>query len=225
MSGIVVFMDWQNIYKRARSAFYTADDPDFVHGQVWPHKVAHILADRHNQMSGSQLSISDIRIYRGAPRNEFDPTGYNAFQRQTTSWKSHNGRVSVHKRDINYPTEINDRGERVRSDLPPKEKGVDVSLAVDLTTMGVEREYEHAIVFTSDNDLIPAVEYVHRRAEICPGSPTISVAAWDGGSRIRPKGRRVFCHWLYESDFLSTEDLRDYTLPTTTSGPPRPGPR
>ncbi|WP_336639969.1 NYN domain-containing protein [Micrococcus luteus] len=225
MSGVVVYMDWQNLYKRARSSFYTPDDPDFVHGQVWPHKLARLLVDDHNSQNGTSLQLQEIRIYRGKPGNKFDPTGYNAFQRQVTAWRSHNNLIRVIYRDLKYPTRLNADGEWTRSDEPVKEKGVDVALAVDVATMSTEGIYAHAIVFSSDNDLAPAIEYVHANADPENGRPTVSVAAWDGGSRLRPRARNVYCRWVMEEEFKNVEDLRDYTIPTSTQSGPKPGPR
>ena len=222
---LVVFMDWQNIYKRARSCFYMADDPDFTHGQVWPHKLSALLAQRVQENGDEDVTVAQTRVYRGAPRNDEDPTGYNAFQRQVTAWRACNNLVEVSKRDLIYPKSRNKYGEWVRNDLPVKEKGVDVQLAVDLVALSVEGSFDHAVVFSSDMDLAPALEFVTKRHHEDKQRPSVSVAAWDGGSRLKTTtGRRVMCHWIKEEGFRSLEDSRDYTLPTTMGHHPTPGP-
>lgn len=229
MKRLIVFMDWQNLYKRARGCFYCNDDPDFTHGQVWPHKLAQYLAERasENASEGSEpFEAVDIRVYRGAPKNDEDPKAYNAFQRQIAAWKRHNNRITIIKRDIVYPKSRNSEGQWARNSDPPKEKGIDVSLAVDVVTLAVEGRFDHAVVFSSDQDIAPAIEFVAKRADASPGHPGISVAAWDGGSRLRAQNIRVMCHWIKESDFRRLADSTNYTERATASssgGAPKPG--
>lgn len=225
MGRLVVFMDWQNVYKRARECFYGQDDPDFTHGQVWPHSLAQLLCDRVSDHGDTDFEVAEIRVYRGAPKNDEDPKGYSAFQRQTSRWVSHNNRVTLIKRDLVYPKSRTADGVWERNDQPAREKGVDVSLAVDVVTMGTSGQYDHAVVFSSDQDLAPAIEFLARRNDRDPTLPGVSVAAWDGGSRLRAQGIRVMCHWIKAEDFQSLVDDRDYTIASSAKqGAPRPGP-
>ena len=63
-------------------------------------------------------------------------------------------RVQVTRRDLNY---------RGWPDHPPREKGVDVALAIALVESAMLNEYDVVIVFSGDTDLIPAVQITFRR--------------------------------------------------------------
>lgn len=54
-----------------------------------------------------------------------------------------------------------------------REKGIDVALAVALVETAMLREYDAAIIFSGDTDLLPAIELAYRRTE-----PKIELACW-----------------------------------------------
>lgn len=78
-------------------------------------------------------------------------------------------------RDLNY---------RGWPEHPPREKGVDVALAIALVESAMLNEYDVAIVFSGDTDLIPAVEMAFRRT-----TPRVEIAAWSGARPLwfRPR--------------------------------------
>ena len=87
------------------------------------------------------------------------------------------------------------------------EKGIDVAIAVDMIRMGLGREMEAAILFSSDQDLLPAVETVIDR-RICH----VEVAAWSGAARIRLGDTQMpWCHFLNEHAFAEVRDWFDYS--------------
>lgn len=45
-----------------------------------------------------------------------------------------------------------------------REKGIDVKLATDLIVGAIDNKYDVAIVVSSDNDIIPAIDWVRKRA-------------------------------------------------------------
>jgi len=142
---VVVFLDWQNVYRRARDAFYTDVDPH-NRGQVDPVALGNLLAERV-----PDGVLQQVRIYRGIPTNKADPRGYAANRRQTAAWvNSGRGLVDVHLRPLQY--------------LPghlPREKGIDVQLAIDYVMLAVTGEYDVGIMFSNDTDLKPALEAVY----------------------------------------------------------------
>lgn len=113
---LAVFIDYQNVYRRARSAYAAPGDPHTV-GQVHPLKVGTLLATKT-----PNSALEFVRIYRGLPDGAKDPKGNAACTRQVTAWKAL-ARVEVFTRPLrypqNYPTE------------KPTEKGIDVQLAID----------------------------------------------------------------------------------------------
>lgn len=100
----------------------------------------------------------------------------------------------------------------------PKEKGIDVSLAIDFVTMAVRNEYDVGILFSADTDLKPALKFVDGSATGAIGE----VAAWrrstfrDASNRINQQrislgDNKPFCHWLDRSDYISASDEVDYS--------------
>jgi uncharacterized LabA/DUF88 family protein len=197
---VVVFLDYQNVYHRARDAFCARDAAARV-GQVDPLALGHLLVGR---VPGGCLA--GVRLYRGRPSKRRDPRSYAAFRRQTAKQvSSGEGLVTVVARDPGYPHDWPRRA--------PQEKGIDVALAVDFVMTVARHECDVGILFSSDTDLVPALEAV---LALRPGVPAAcEVAAW-AASGMRPRslsvrGTRLRRHLLSEADFRTVTDLTDYT--------------
>ncbi|WHP16313.1 NYN domain-containing protein [Cellulomonas sp. ES6] len=221
-----VFLDWQNVYMRAREAFHSLSDP-VVKGQVDPVDLGHVLtADYARRHPDDDFELERICIYRGAPTQQHDAKGYAAVRRQSAAWRT-NRKVDLHLSDLRYPLDWGSEGCVDK----PREKGVDVALALDVVTLGLEGMYDVGIVMSADYDLKPALDYMVRR-RISRGEPDIEVAAWKGddGSkplRIRLDNRPLYCIWLDRQAYWGVMDERDYNVAATKDGlratVPRPG--
>jgi uncharacterized LabA/DUF88 family protein len=199
---VVVFLDWQNVYRRARAAFGLEADAHMA-GQVNPVGLARLLTSR---VPDGQLH--QVRIYRGIPTNKANPKGYAANRRQVAHWMRESPKPYVYIRPLQY--------------LPgydPREKGIDVQIAIDFTVMAVKGEYDVGVLFSIDTDLKPALDAV---CDLAPraksGTVRVEVAAWSGTfaqpRRITPTGsHRVKCHWLDDRDFAAVRDDTDYGRP------------
>lgn len=211
---VVVFLDWQNVYMRARGSFHVKSDP-FTAGQVSPLDLAELLASRG---VSDDRELTQVRVYRGIPDQKFDPNAYAAARRQMSAW-SRNRKVEIVKRVLRYPPGWPD------CDDSPREKGIDVSLAVDLVTMAIAGDYDTGIVMSSDQDIAPAVEYVAANRDL---PARVEVAAWRGGNGRSPNRinttSRVFGHWLTDQDYWGLTDETDYTraADAPTGAIPRP---
>ncbi|MDR2974668.1 MAG: NYN domain-containing protein [Propionibacteriaceae bacterium] len=190
---VVVFMDYQNVHGWARRQFLDlgADPSD---GHVLPLKVGELLVSRRDRDS----ELMEVRVYRGRPNPERQPGAARANDRQTGMWeRSH--LVSVIRRNLQYPP-----------DYPASkatEKGIDVAIAVDMIRLGMSGYMDTAILFSSDNDLMPAVEVLWQMAAC-----HVEVAAWAGAARIRfPGTQQPWCHHLNQTDFHAVRDTYDYT--------------
>ena len=95
----------------------------------------------------------------------------------------------------------------------PREKGIDVSLAIDMVELALDGAYEVGILFSRDNDLLPPIELVRKR-----GGVHIEVASWQGASKLflpaDGKHKKLWCHVLTEADFNAVR------LPKGYGGPP-----
>lgn len=199
MIRVVAFIDYQNVYSRARGLFH---DPfkESSAGQVNPLKLADLitlkgLADRE---------LQEVRVYRGQPDSSKEPKTYGANRRQCNAWRLL-PKVTVITRPLRYPA----RWPEARAE----EKGIDVALAIDFVKMAVRREYDVGIIMSTDTDLKPALEAVIELGG--DPYPRCEVAAWSheeqNTGRLSVPQRKSWCHWLDESDYRQVADPTDYT--------------
>jgi uncharacterized LabA/DUF88 family protein len=87
-----------------------------------------------------------------------------------------------------------------------------VALAIDFALMAVHGEYDVGVLMSTDTDLKPALEAV-----ASTGTARAEVAAWSNphgySRRLSIRGRKLWCHWLDEDDYLRVQDDRDYNIP------------
>ena len=143
---VVVFLDWQNVYKGAREAFCGYGAPHWE-GQVHPLALGHIIAAD----SPYDRQLRQVRVYRGQPDATRDPRGYAANARQVATWRQ-SPLVDMTMRTLRYPRgwpTSHQPGEK------PQEKGIDVALAIDFVSMAVAGEFEVGVLMSTDTDLKP----------------------------------------------------------------------
>ena len=202
---VVLFIDYQNAYRRARAAFHNdLADPHWM-GQFYPDALGELIAMKDG---ATERRLHQVRMYRGLPDVRKDGRGNQAALRQIDAWRrSHS--VAVTTRPLRYP--------RNYPASPPQEKGIDVQLALDFVMMAVRDEYDVGVLMSNDTDLRPALEEVIRL-----GRPTVEVATWEpleGRSRFslrlpgRPAGSQPYCHWIDHAAYLAVQDAADYTRP------------
>lgn len=195
---VAVFIDWQNCYRTAREAFgFTGPG---IPGNVRPLILARELAgDRvPGQAEGRLVSL---RIYSGQASQKHDPKTYAANRRQFQSWRNSSDVVDVVTRTLDY------------SLGRPREKGIDVKLAIDVVRMSlINQEHDVAIVASADTDLLPALELIAEQR----GAETIEVAAWRGPnwspSPLALAGQTIRQHLLARDKYNRVEDTRDYNI-------------
>lgn len=193
---LVVFIDYQNVHLTAHNLFgqYGArPETTLVH----PLRIAEMIV-RKRQI---ESELASVRVFRGRPNPEHHPGATAANDAQTAAWQR-DSRVMVERRDLNY---------RGWPEHPPREKGVDVALAIALVESAMLLEYDVAVVFTSDTDLLPALEMAFRRTQ-----PRIELACWSGAKPLwfpeflAQKRYLPYCHFLGEADFLQVRDHTAY---------------
>lgn len=140
MRGLVLF-DGQNLYHLARKA-WGSQPPSPASPYAWPsydvEKLAQTLVAR---IPGRVLS--EIRFYTGVP----NPNAGAAQKFWHGFWT--NKLRQLRSRGVHvYRGQINIGGQ---------EKGVDISLAIDLVQATHEQRYEVAIIVSQDTDFGPAV--------------------------------------------------------------------
>lgn len=199
---VVVFVDWQNAYNRARDCFHIGGEPAWC-GQVNPMQLGQCLTKKK-----PDRELKQVRVYRGIPTNKNDPKGYAASRRQTAAWLAAAGRVGSDRLHVSlHPLQY----------LPgkaPREKGVDVELAIDMAMGAVRGDFDVAILVSADTDLRPAVHAVYD--ENGSDKPWVEIAGWRGpyGQRriaaIPPRHARGL--WIEQGDYDLIRDLTDYNV-------------
>ena len=133
----LVLIDGQNLYHLAKAAWAPKPlDPSSPY--AWPSYDVNKLADALVANVPGR-SLTQILFYTGVPDARAGPA-----QRFWTNKLRYLRRKGVHV----YRDRVNDGGQ---------EKGVDVSLALDLVHATYERQYEAAIIVSQDWDFGPAV--------------------------------------------------------------------
>jgi uncharacterized LabA/DUF88 family protein len=201
---VVVFLDWQNVYKGARETFCTVSSSHWE-GQVDPLALARHLADD----SPFDRQLKQVRIYRGLPDGTLDPKGYGACRRQAAAWQR-SSLVHVTMRPLQYPQgwpAAHRPGEQ------PREKGVDIALAIDYVTMATRGDFSVGILMSTDTDMKPALEFV---AELTDAKGIrAEVAAWGTAGqncrRLSIHSRKLYCHWVGKDVYQRIADPTNYS--------------
>lgn len=198
---VVVFLDYQNVYRGALSLFHPWDAPAAA-GQIDPLALGRLLTAR----GVGDRELHQVRVYRGRPDSAKEPKTYAANRSQCGAWERNGqGKVRVFTRALRYP--------QAWPAFKAEEKGIDVALAVDFVSMAVRGEYDVGIIMSTDTDLKPALEAVIRLRT--GDRPRCEVAAWTApGSharRLSIPNARLWCHWFGPDDYQAVWDPRDYT--------------
>lgn len=204
---VVVFVDYQNTYRSARSVYHNHQVDPHWYGQINPQLLGEYLA----QASPYSRELKQVRVYRGMPSSDRDRKGYSACRKQVAAWERLPN-VKAVTRPLQYPIGWPNQclpGEK------PNEKGIDVQLALDMAIMAQRKEYDVGILMSLDTDLRPALEYV-RELTRAWGKPRVEVASWttpgQQNRRLSVSGSpQMFCHWIDEQAYKSIQDNTSYS--------------
>ncbi|MXZ63103.1 MAG: NYN domain-containing protein [Chloroflexi bacterium] len=150
---------------------------------------------------GHTRELEEVRVYTGRPDSTKDPETYGAHMRQCESWER--AGAVVLPRALRYPGDWPQRRAQ--------QKGVDVELAIDFIAGAIDGSYDVGVIFSTDTDLRPALEFVIGRFSRYPRA---EAAAWRGSESNRALRTRVdpqnWVHYLNYDDYLSVRDYTDY---------------
>jgi uncharacterized LabA/DUF88 family protein len=194
---VAVFVDWQNTYKAAREAFGWFDWPN-EHGNYSPYRLARRLSHANGRDDRGELVR--LNVHRGLPSPKYDPEGYAANRRQSAAWMAENPDIVIPRlRPLRYSRDESE---------PPREKGVDVEIAIASLEWTIAEKCDVAIIFSHDTDLVPAIEAMIRLR----GRDCVETASWVSprfNRRLRTKPE-VFHHGIDETTFKTVETLVNY---------------
>lgn len=204
---VVAFIDYQNVYEDFRRAFVkgTLRSTD---GQFEPELLARTIATRGPEFETWQLV--ETRVYLGRPAPDRDPRGAGAHDRQTQRWRDQG--VVVRPRALQY--------------LPnqrPRQKGVDVELAVDVVRLAVQGAYEIGLLLSTDTDLLPAIEAVDQFRGSAK-HPRLCAVSYTGLAKklqlSDPAARQPFVFRLRRDEYRAVHDPRVYVEPQPGAADP-----
>ena len=180
---LALFLDFQNVHLTGHGVYGSGVEP--YRCVPHPSRLADIIASRRRRPS----TAVQIRVYRGRPDPNHQPVPAAANDAQASHW-CRDPRVRVIRRQLNY---------RNWPKVPAQEKGIDVALAVDVIHYAYRRQYDALVLFSSDTDLLPALEMVRD-----VGLGHIEVACWSGFKPLRfPNSNLPWCHFLSHQDWLN----------------------
>jgi uncharacterized LabA/DUF88 family protein len=208
---VAVFIDYQNVSRTAREAFGW-EDQGMRWGNFKPLPLGRYLC---GCVPGRKLE--QVRVYTGVPSNERDQKGYQAMQRRLTSWKVEGGGcVEPFDRTLKY-------GNQKQK---PREKGIDVLLAIDFVRLAIEDAYDVGVLFSADTDLVPALEYVtdkigHQNVETAIWAPTPPNKSAEplGVATIPGEREQIVRRTVAKREFDRMADKRDFNLQYQASQP------
>jgi uncharacterized LabA/DUF88 family protein len=197
---VVVFIDYQNVLNDARRAFHTHPyaSPD---GQVDPILLGQRLVRKQPVDATRRRACHEVRVYRGRPDPRKEPQMNAAHMRQCQAWESAGARVIA--RPLRYP--------RAWPKERAEEKGIDVQIAIDIVMMAVNKEFDVAILASTDTDQRPVLE-AFQSLPLEP-RPVVEVAAWHTDAfhkRLSAPGAITWPHLLGSDDYRIVRDRTDY---------------
>ena len=203
---VALYIDAQNVLQGARRCFHVDDASHHTDGQTDPIALGNLICDR--APPGFARSLSEVRVYTGRPDSSKQPKTYGAHMRQCEAWERAGAVVVTHA--LRYPGDWPER--RV------EQKGVDVQIAIDFIAGAIDDRYDVGIIFSTDSDLRPALEFVADRFDRYPRA---EAAAWRGPGANRAlrvwntttTGRPPalsWVHYLKYDDYLAVRDRTDY---------------
>ena len=140
----LVLFDGQNLYRLAMRAY--GPGPPYS----WPSYDVVKLAQRLVARVPGR-TLTEVRFYTGVPSHSQDAFWHKFWNNKLRALQ----RQEVYV----YRGRLTSSGEKVQ------EKGVDVSLAIDLVQATHQQNYDVAIVVSQDSDLTPAVELAKKVAQ------------------------------------------------------------
>ena len=130
-----VLVDGQNLYHLAKNTWASTGSSQYTYPSYDVEKLAQGLVSEV-----PDRILSQVRFYTGVPDSKLDPHWHNFWTNKLRYMRSRGVVV--------YAGRISHSGQ---------EKGVDVSLAIDLVRLTYEQQYDVAIIVSQDWDFGPAV--------------------------------------------------------------------
>lgn len=144
---LITFFDGQNLFGAAKRAY------GYARATYDP-----LLLSKHVAESLA-CQLKEVRFYTGIHKHTENPTLYSFWQSKLK--RMANAGVRVFSRDLEYHTEEIELPDGTKRKFRvPREKGIDIRIALDMVRLVRAQELETIVVFSQDNDLIEACNEV-----------------------------------------------------------------
>lgn len=198
---VAVFIDYQNCYKAAREAFHDDRNDPSHEGNLRPVSLASLLAGK----GPGAFEVVYTGVYCGVANPRKDPRTHAARQKQIAIWQA--AGAVPRTRSLRYPPD-----HALKAGEKPREKGVDVQLALDALVMAVEARYDIAVIASCDTDLDPVVEALLELQQAINTPKAVEAIAWKGRSNRLSAREGLEYRWVGDRDYQAVRDPTDYNL-------------
>lgn len=145
----VAFIDGQNLYHAVKTAF----------GYSHPNYDVQLLAKAICHQQGWVLA--KVCFYTGIPPKHINPKWHDFWAKKLAVMGTRE--ISVFKRDLRYHQEYIELPDgSTKPFLVPREKGIDIRIALDIVKLAVDEEYDVALIFSQDQDLSEVAQEIRR---------------------------------------------------------------
>lgn len=194
---LAVFLDFMNAYEGAMQAVGADRSNPGTEGQFDPWSVAMLIAARRKERRGRPQQLVMVRVYRGMPSPTRDKQGASRADRQVARWNRDAAKLKAPLKIRRRPLAYDNNGK-------PHEKGIDTMLAVELALGAACGQFDAAVVFSGDADLLPGIEAAASLGVACES------ASWVGGGRRMPQQSVAYTYLLSLEDYRRVSDRTDY---------------
>lgn len=182
MLRMAVVIDYQNMHLTGANIF--APDRPLAESLLDPLRLANQIAQAKNETLplDKHVEVATVRVFRGHPTAEKNPTGYRRTEEEKQQWEeTSNGIVKVTLRPLKY-TRINLPNDTTKEIA--QEKGIDVLCALTLVRLAQSRDYDVVVLASRDTDLAPALDEANRH-----GQAKIEAVKWYDPTQKHTHGR------------------------------------
>ena len=189
---VVAFFDCQNLFKFSRN-LWGYSYPNFD-----PIKLAQTITVKY---SDDQWKLEKINLYTGLHARTRNPEWHEFWNRKLLNHKTADTRVSYFTTPLRYANGI------------PREKGVDIRIALDLVRMARKNEYDVALLFSQDNDFAEVAQEIREiSTEYGRWIKIVSAYPYESGFDLRGVDRTDWIP-IPRVDYDACIDRTDYRYP------------
>lgn len=147
----IAFVDGQNLFKATRDAF----------GYSYPNYGIPSLPIKICRLKG--WSLHQARFYTGVPERSEDERWHKFWSEKIRVMKWHG--VHVYTRSVRYrDVEVELPDGTKRRIRVPREKGIDIRIALDVIRLAIRKEFDVAMLFSQDQDFSEVADEIREIA-------------------------------------------------------------